>query len=136
MGGCVLDTGGYMSDHLFLSPEDPDRQPALKGFERLDPALENGDLEHSDLDCRLRGLSWPKAPVGGKQRILASVLDRTGNGVSAARPIEQELNETRDLTPIASERVHRHELSRRRLEVLCERALEAPRRERRYASVL
>jgi hypothetical protein len=135
MGGCVLDTGGYMSDHLFPSPEDPDRQPALKGFARLDPALENGDLEHSDLDCRLRGLSWPKAPVGVKQRILASVLDRTGNGAPAARPIEQELNETGDLT-IASERVHRHELSRRRLEVLSERVLEAPRRERRYASVL
>jgi hypothetical protein len=86
------------------------------------------DLEHSELDRRLRNLSWPVPPDGARERCLEAILGRPPGRPSAPRPaLAQRL---------AAERVQRYELSRRRLEVRAERVLPAPRRQPRFAAVL
>jgi hypothetical protein len=119
-----------MSEYVSPFAEDPDRQRALEG---LASALDFPDLEHSELDRRLQKLAWPKAPEGVKERLLESLLEHTPNGSPARGVSERRVKETEDLT---GERVQWHELSRRRLDILSERGLRSPRRERRYAAVL
>jgi hypothetical protein len=123
-----------MSDQFSGYAEDPDPQPhVLEEAEQLESSIDYPDLEHSELDCRLRQLAWPKAPEGVKERILESILGQAADGSGTPGSVKN-VKETQDITTGTD--VHRHEVSRRRLDLLCERVLEAPRRERRYAAVL
>lgn len=93
------------------------------------------DLEHSDLDRRLRELVWPSPPAGARERCLQAVLSARPVGYPPAPPVHPE-PPGRQRPRIITEGMERYELSRRRTEPLGLRVLRAPRRELRFAAVL
>ena len=108
---------------------------ALDGWDGLADDGEYLDLEHSELDRRLRNLSWPPAPPEVRERCLQAVLGQAGLRCPPPPPV-RPLPPSSKRRAAASERVERYELSRRQLDVFAQRVLAAPRRQPRFAAVL
>lgn len=97
--------------------------------------IELVDLEHCELDQRLRNLAWPAPPRGLAERCLETVLRLGAVACPPAPAVHPKPPGRRHLT-VVSERVERYELTQRRIEILAARCLPAPRRQPRYAAVL
>lgn len=99
-----------------------------------DGGLDEVDLEHSDLDHRLRNLVWPPAPIGVRERCLQAVLT---TGLACPPPPPVHPKPPGAWRPrIVSDGVQRYELTRRQTSDLARRVLGAPVRQPRFASVL
>lgn len=118
------------------SSDDPD---ALDSGEGLENGFEYLDLEHNELDRRLRHLTWPAPPEGVRERCLQAVFEQRGLRPPSAPPVNPEPPDARAPRPDRvrrHEHVQWHEVSRRRHDVLAERVMSAPRRQPRFASAL
>jgi hypothetical protein len=98
------------------------------------------ELEHQELDRRLRSLSWPAAPTEVKERCLQAVLRAAdGDGSAGSTPVADGAHGTNGHGPASRiggiERVRRHELTRWEP---AKRPVSwpAPRRQPRFAAVL
>ena len=104
------------------------------------------ELEHQELDQRLRGLAWPAAPPEVKQRCLQAVLQAAEGGPGSAadeaaepprlgRLGEASTNGVARRRVVRVERAQRYELTRwePRLRTV---GWSAPRRQPRFAAVL
>jgi hypothetical protein len=98
------------------------------------------ELEHQELDQRLRSLSWPAAPAEVKDRCLQAVLQAAeGGGPAGSTAVADAPRGTNGNGPASRiggiERVRRHELTRWEP---TKRPVSwpAPRRQPRFAAVL
>jgi hypothetical protein len=145
------DRGDILTYHFASSADDPDapRDAAVEPLELdvfdweglddwdiADGGVEYVELEHSELDSRLRNLVWPAPPPEVRQRCFEAVLQAALVGACpSAPPVHPERPTGRRRTR-ASEQVQRYELTRRRFETPALRVPRAPRREPRFAAVL
>jgi hypothetical protein len=63
-----------------------DEPNALESGRLLEDGFEYLDLEHSELDRRLRNLVWPAPPAEVRQRCLQAVLDGRAIRLGDERP--------------------------------------------------
>jgi hypothetical protein len=83
------------------------------------------ELEHGELDRRLRRLAWPGPPAEARERCLERIMGA----------VQTHLEAEVESTPPRVERVQRYELTRWRPLARPAR-LQAPRRQPRFATAL
>jgi len=109
---------------------------AFDSWDALDDDFEYVELEHNELDRRLRNLVWPTPPPEVRQRCFEAVLQAALLGACPPAPPVYPQRPTGRRRINRSEQVQRYEVTRRRFETPALRVPRAPRREPRFASVL
>jgi hypothetical protein len=108
------------------------------GFDHIHGPGAFPELQHQELDQRLRGLAWPAAPPEVKQRCLQAVLQAANSGAGGGPPEpppEPNASTNGRGRVERIERAQRYELTRwePRLRAV---GWTAPRRQPRFAAVL
>ena len=131
------------SDHFGCEPAGTDEQADVSAL-RWDPfdewdapegEFEFVELEHSELDRRLRNLAWPAPPQEVRDRCFGALVEAGLLG-SCPPPPPVHPKPPTPLRQRPSEKVQRYELTRRKLELLSSRVWSSPRREQRFAATL